>query len=56
MSGIGSKAGGPDDLPQFLISINVTENTMRRGFAPQTDSDEPNSTSAQRRNASPNGV
>ncbi|MEZ6048252.1 MAG: L-glutamate gamma-semialdehyde dehydrogenase [Planctomycetaceae bacterium] len=34
MSGIGSKAGGPDYLHQFLIPINVTENTMRRGFAP----------------------
>lgn len=41
MSGIGSKAGGPDYLLQFLIPINVTENTMRRGFAPQTDPDEP---------------
>jgi RHH-type proline utilization regulon transcriptional repressor/proline dehydrogenase/delta 1-pyrroline-5-carboxylate dehydrogenase len=34
MSGIGSKAGGPDYLLQFLIPVNVTENTMRRGFAP----------------------
>ena len=34
MSGIGSKAGGPDYLLQFLIPINVTENTLRRGFAP----------------------
>ncbi|MCA9058933.1 MAG: proline dehydrogenase family protein [Planctomycetaceae bacterium] len=34
MSGIGSKAGGPDYLQQFLIPVNVTENTMRRGFAP----------------------
>lgn len=34
MSGIGSKTGGPDYLLQFLIPINVTENTMRRGFAP----------------------
>lgn len=41
MSGIGSKAGGPDYLQQFLIPINVTENTMRRGFAPQHDPDEP---------------
>lgn len=41
MSGIGSKAGGPDYLLQFLIPINVTENTMRRGFAPQSDPDEP---------------
>jgi len=36
MSGIGSKAGGPDYLMQFLVPVNVTENTMRRGFAPET--------------------
>ena len=34
MSGLGSKAGGPDYLLHFLIPVNVTENTMRRGFAP----------------------
>ncbi|RMG34624.1 MAG: L-glutamate gamma-semialdehyde dehydrogenase [Planctomycetota bacterium] len=34
LSGIGSKAGGPDYLQQFLIPVNITENTMRRGFAP----------------------
>jgi RHH-type proline utilization regulon transcriptional repressor/proline dehydrogenase/delta 1-pyrroline-5-carboxylate dehydrogenase len=34
LSGMGSKAGGPDYLRQFLLPINVTENTMRRGFAP----------------------
>jgi RHH-type proline utilization regulon transcriptional repressor/proline dehydrogenase/delta 1-pyrroline-5-carboxylate dehydrogenase len=34
MSGIGSKAGGPDYLLQFVLPINVTENTLRRGFAP----------------------
>jgi len=37
MSGIGTKAGGPDYLLQFLIPINVTENTLRRGFAPPPD-------------------
>ncbi|MEQ9406332.1 MAG: L-glutamate gamma-semialdehyde dehydrogenase [Fuerstiella sp.] len=37
MSGIGSKAGGPDYLLQFLIPVNITENTMRRGFAPPPD-------------------
>ena len=37
LSGIGSKAGGPDYLKHFLIPINVTENTLRRGFAPTTD-------------------
>lgn len=39
MSGIGSKAGGPDYLLQFLIPINVTENTLRRGFAPPPTDD-----------------
>lgn len=34
LSGIGSKAGGPDYLKHFLIPINITENTLRRGFAP----------------------
>ena len=40
MSGIGTKAGGPDYLKHFLIPINVTENTLRRGFAPPAESDE----------------
>jgi len=35
MSGIGSKAGGPDYLLQFLEPRVVTENTMRRGFTPE---------------------
>ncbi|MCB0323243.1 MAG: aldehyde dehydrogenase family protein, partial [Bdellovibrionales bacterium] len=34
MSGVGSKAGGPDYLLQFVVPRTVTENTMRRGFAP----------------------
>jgi RHH-type proline utilization regulon transcriptional repressor/proline dehydrogenase/delta 1-pyrroline-5-carboxylate dehydrogenase len=34
MSGVGSKAGGPDYLMQFLEPRVVTENTMRQGFAP----------------------
>lgn len=34
MSGIGSKAGGPDYLLQFVVPRTITENTMRRGFAP----------------------
>ena len=37
MSGVGSKAGGPDYLFQFLVAVNVTENTLRRGFAPPED-------------------
>jgi RHH-type proline utilization regulon transcriptional repressor/proline dehydrogenase/delta 1-pyrroline-5-carboxylate dehydrogenase len=36
LSGIGSKAGGPDYLLQFLLPRVITENTMRRGFAPAT--------------------
>lgn len=35
LSGIGSKAGGPDYLLQFLQPRAITENTLRRGFAPQ---------------------
>lgn len=35
LSGIGSKAGGPDYLLQFLNPRTVTENTMRHGFAPE---------------------
>jgi len=34
LSGIGTKAGGPDYLLQFLLPRTITENTMRRGFAP----------------------
>ena len=37
LSGIGSKAGGPDYLLQFVVPRTVTENTLRRGFAPQPD-------------------
>jgi RHH-type proline utilization regulon transcriptional repressor/proline dehydrogenase/delta 1-pyrroline-5-carboxylate dehydrogenase len=36
MSGVGSKAGGPDYLLQFVEPRTVSENTMRRGFAPAT--------------------
>jgi RHH-type proline utilization regulon transcriptional repressor/proline dehydrogenase/delta 1-pyrroline-5-carboxylate dehydrogenase len=34
LSGIGSKAGGPDYLLQFLEPRTVSENTLRHGFAP----------------------
>jgi RHH-type proline utilization regulon transcriptional repressor/proline dehydrogenase/delta 1-pyrroline-5-carboxylate dehydrogenase len=37
MSGLGSKAGGPDYLLQFMIPRSVVENTIRRGFAPPED-------------------
>ena len=33
LSGIGSKAGGPDYLLQFCDPVAVTENTLRQGFA-----------------------
>lgn len=36
LSGIGTKAGGADYLMQFVVPISVTENTLRRGFAPKT--------------------
>jgi RHH-type proline utilization regulon transcriptional repressor/proline dehydrogenase/delta 1-pyrroline-5-carboxylate dehydrogenase len=35
MSGIGSKAGGPDYLHQFSDPRVSTENTLRQGFAPE---------------------
>ncbi len=34
MSGVGSKTGGPEYLQQFMEPRVVTENTLRRGFAP----------------------
>jgi RHH-type proline utilization regulon transcriptional repressor/proline dehydrogenase/delta 1-pyrroline-5-carboxylate dehydrogenase len=34
MSGIGTKAGGSDYLLQFVLPRTITENTLRRGFAP----------------------
>jgi RHH-type proline utilization regulon transcriptional repressor/proline dehydrogenase/delta 1-pyrroline-5-carboxylate dehydrogenase len=40
MSGVGSKAGGPDYLLQFMDPRSVTENTMRRGFAPVSEEDD----------------
>jgi RHH-type proline utilization regulon transcriptional repressor/proline dehydrogenase/delta 1-pyrroline-5-carboxylate dehydrogenase len=40
MSGIGSKSGGPDYLLQFMDPRTVSENTMRRGFAPVSEEDD----------------
>ncbi|HEY2300452.1 MAG TPA: proline dehydrogenase family protein [Acidimicrobiales bacterium] len=34
LSGVGSKAGGPDYLLQFMEPQVITENTLRQGFAP----------------------
>ena len=40
LSGIGSKAGGPDYLLHFMDPRCVTENTMRRGFAPNQEKNQ----------------
>lgn len=37
MSGAGSKAGGENYLHQFMNAYCITENTLRRGFAPDAD-------------------
>jgi RHH-type proline utilization regulon transcriptional repressor/proline dehydrogenase/delta 1-pyrroline-5-carboxylate dehydrogenase len=37
LSGVGSKAGGPDYLLQFMNPRCISENTMRRGFAPSDE-------------------
>jgi RHH-type proline utilization regulon transcriptional repressor/proline dehydrogenase/delta 1-pyrroline-5-carboxylate dehydrogenase len=34
LSGVGSKAGGPDYLQQFCEAKTISENPMRHGFAP----------------------
>lgn len=39
MSGLGSKSGGEDYLYQFMDACCVTENTLRRGFAPSVEDD-----------------
>jgi RHH-type proline utilization regulon transcriptional repressor/proline dehydrogenase/delta 1-pyrroline-5-carboxylate dehydrogenase len=39
LSGVGSKAGGPDYLRQFVDPRVCTENTMRRGFVPAEKSE-----------------
>ncbi|MCX7015155.1 MAG: L-glutamate gamma-semialdehyde dehydrogenase [Candidatus Sumerlaeota bacterium] len=43
MSGVGSKAGGPDYLLQFCDPRTITENTMRHGFAPEEKDEAPSS-------------
>jgi RHH-type proline utilization regulon transcriptional repressor/proline dehydrogenase/delta 1-pyrroline-5-carboxylate dehydrogenase len=35
LSGMGTKAGGPDYLLQFVEPSTVTENTLRKGYAPE---------------------
>ena len=34
MSGIGSKAGGPEYLLQFMHTVCISENVLRKGFVP----------------------
>ena len=34
MSGIGSKAGGPEYLLQFMHQVCISENVLRKGFVP----------------------
>jgi RHH-type proline utilization regulon transcriptional repressor/proline dehydrogenase/delta 1-pyrroline-5-carboxylate dehydrogenase len=38
MSGAGTKAGGPEYLQHFLVPRVITENCLRRGFAPMEES------------------
>ena len=40
MSGVGTKAGGPDYLLHFMDPRLVSENTMRRGFTPISEEDD----------------
>lgn len=37
LSGTGEKIGGPDYLIQFCHARTITENTLRRGFAPREE-------------------
>jgi RHH-type proline utilization regulon transcriptional repressor/proline dehydrogenase/delta 1-pyrroline-5-carboxylate dehydrogenase len=39
LSGVGTKAGGPEYLQQFMWPRTITENTMRRGFTPPEEGD-----------------
>lgn len=34
LSGVGTKAGGDDYVSQFMVKRVISENTLRRGFAP----------------------
>jgi len=36
LSGMGTKAGGQSYLLQFLVPRTITENTLRKGFAPES--------------------
>jgi RHH-type proline utilization regulon transcriptional repressor/proline dehydrogenase/delta 1-pyrroline-5-carboxylate dehydrogenase len=37
LSGAGAKAMGQDDLPRFMFTRTIVENTFRSGFAPMTE-------------------
>jgi RHH-type proline utilization regulon transcriptional repressor/proline dehydrogenase/delta 1-pyrroline-5-carboxylate dehydrogenase len=37
LSGLGTKAGGPDYLLSFLLPRTITENNLRRGFTPEAE-------------------
>ena len=37
MSGLGTKAGGPGYLLNFVEPRSISENSMRRGFTPDFD-------------------
>jgi RHH-type proline utilization regulon transcriptional repressor/proline dehydrogenase/delta 1-pyrroline-5-carboxylate dehydrogenase len=37
LSGLGTKAGGPDYLLSFLLPRTITENNLRRGFTPEVE-------------------
>ena len=39
LSGLGSKAGGPEYLKQFMQQKVITENTLRRGASPTEESE-----------------
>ena len=41
LSGLGTQAGGRDYLLQFVYPRTITENTLRRGFAPSEDAAAP---------------
>ncbi|QGJ71198.1 L-glutamate gamma-semialdehyde dehydrogenase [Planctomycetales bacterium 10988] len=41
LSGMGTQAGGVDYLKQFVVARTITENTMRRGFAPEPEVTSP---------------
>jgi RHH-type proline utilization regulon transcriptional repressor/proline dehydrogenase/delta 1-pyrroline-5-carboxylate dehydrogenase len=42
LSGMGAKAGGQDYLPQFMSTSVITEQTLRRGFSPESQPAEMN--------------